>query len=117
MKDSQIGPALFFFADGKLLFHGCSLSDAEPYGVFSNYPHSHYDIWNKHYESEYGVEFDYFPRGRVVYRKSDDTYLIYYDKCMEADIAAVTDKYVGKKFITDYDEHYQCHMCNEYYVI
>lgn len=117
VENSKIGPALFFCVNGKLLFHGCSMEDAEAYGVFLNFPHSHYDIWNKEYEKKYGVEFDYYPRGRVVYRSSDDTYLIYYDKCMEAYINSVTDKYEGKKLETDYDEHYQCHMCNIDYII
>lgn len=114
---SQIGPALFFCVDGNLLFHGCSLEDGEPYGKFINYPHSHFDIWNDNYEQKYGVEFDYYPRGRVVYRSSDDTFLIYYDKCMEPHLESVTSMYAGRSIITDYDEHYQCHMCNEDYII
>ena len=117
--DNSIGPALFFCVDGFLLIHGCSLDEAEAYGDFLNYPHSHYKIWEKHYESKYNVEFDYYPRGRVVYRKTDDTYLIYYDKCMEPFIETVAKKYdgKGKKAILGYDEHYQCHMCNEDYVM
>ena len=116
-ENSKIGPALFFCVNGELLFHGCSLEDGEPYGIFSNYPHSHYDIWNNNYEQKYGVEFDYYPRGRVVYRSSDDTYLIYYDKCMESHIHLVTHKYLGKKIETGHDEHYQCRNCNKKYVI
>ena len=69
-ENSNIGPALFFCVNGDLLFHVCSLEEAEPYGMFSNFPHSHYDVWNKNYENKYGVEFDYYPRGRVVYRSS-----------------------------------------------
>ena len=111
------GPALFFSVNGELLFHGCNLEEGEPYGIFSNYPHSHYDIWNENYEQKYGVDFDYYPRGRVVYRSSDDTYLIYYDKCMEPHIDLVTDKYIGKKIEIGYDEHYQCHICNKGYII
>ena len=116
-NNSQIGPALFFCVNGKLLFHGCSLEESDPYGIFSNYPHSHYDIWNENYAQKYSVDFDYYPRGRVVYRSSDDTYLIYYDKCMEPYIDLVIDKYIGKNFETGYDEHYQCHICNTNYVV
>lgn len=115
-ENSKIGPALFFCVDGDLLFHGCSLNDAEPYGIFLNFPHSHYDVWNNNYENKYGVEFDYYPRGRVVYRSSDDTYLIYYDKCMKPYIDSVISKYDGNKIEIGYDEHYQCHMCNKNYV-
>ena len=111
-ENSKFSPALFFCVNGKLLFHVCSLEDAEPYGMFSNFPHSHYDIWNDSYEQKYGDEYDYYPRGRVVYRSSDNTYLINYDKCMELCIDLITDKYVGKKVEIGYDEHYQCHTCN-----
>ena len=113
----KTGPGLFFYVDGELLLHHCSIEESEPYGAFLNYPHSHYHIWEQFYENKYKVDFDYYPRGRIVYRKTDDTYLIYYDKCMEPYIASVTEKYSGMKFETGYDEHYQCHMCNENYVI
>ena len=115
--DKKIGPALFFFADGELLFHGCSQVEGEPYGDFLNYPHSHLEIWGKYYENKYGVDFDYYPRGRVVYRKTDDTYLIYYDKCIKQFIDSITEKYIGCNIKLDYDEHYQCHLCNKNYII
>ncbi len=116
-ENKVIGPSLFFCVNGELLFHGCSLAEGEEYGDFLNYPHSHYKIWEENYKQRYKVDFDYYPRGRVVYRKSDDSYLIYFDKCMEEFITAVTEKYTDKSTILCYDEHYQCHMCNEYYVI
>ena len=116
-KNTSIGPALLFFANGELLFHGCTLAEGEEYGNFINYPYSHFEIWEKNHRSKYNVDFDYYPRGRVIYRKTDDTYLIYYDKCMEKFIGMVTEKYSGKKIKMDYDEHYQCHLCNKYYVI
>ena len=114
---SQTGPALFFCVDGELLFHSCAVSEGEVYGKFVNFPHSHDSIWRKHYARKYGVDFDYYPRGRVVYRSDDNTYLIYYDRCMETHIHKVIVKYEGKNFITEYDFHYQCHECNEGYVM
>lgn len=115
-ESKKLGPALFFCVDGELLFHGCSLDNGEPYGDFLNYPYSHFKIWEKYYECIFYVDFDYYPRGRVVYRKTDDTYLIYYDKCMEPFIGTVLKKYAGKKIEIGYDEHYQCNLCNEDYV-
>lgn len=117
IDDTKGGPALFFYADGKLLFHRTTIADGEPYGPFVNYPYSHFEVWEKYYQSQYHVDFDYYPRGRVVYRKTDDTFLIYYDKCMEPFIQAVTDRYTGKKVVLDYDEHYQCHQCNKSYIV
>lgn len=112
-----MGPALFFYIDNVFFIHGCSISDGKPYGDFINYPHGHYSVWAKKYQQKYNVDFDYYPRGRVVYRKTDDTYLIYYDKCMSPFIEKVTKKYIGKKVEISYDEHYQCHKCNKNYAM
>ena len=117
LKDVTPGPALFFFVRGELLFHDCSLEDGEKYGDFINFPCSHFDVWDELYYGKYHVDFDYYPRGRVVYRQADDTYFIYYDKCMEPFIGLVTEKYAGRKFEMHYDEHYQCYKCNKGYVI
>ena len=115
MLQNQV--CLFFCIDGELAIHACPLAEAEAYGPFLNYPYSHDKIWRKYYARKYNVDFDYYPRGRVVYRKTDDTYLIYYDKCMEPFIGTVTEKYAGQKILLGYDEHYQCHLCNKDYVI
>ncbi|MBE6651764.1 MAG: hypothetical protein E7613_10700 [Ruminococcaceae bacterium] len=112
----RLGPALFFYVNGELMFHSCSLDEGEPYGDFLNYPYSHMKIWDKYYKRKYIVDFDYYPRGRVIYRKTDDTFLIYYDKCIEPYIGLVTEKYMECKTELHYDEHYQCHMCNKNYV-
>ena len=113
----QPGPALFFCVNGELLFHGCNLEEGEPYGIFLNYPHSHYDIWNENYEKKYDVDFDYYPRGRVIYRKTDNTFLIYYDRCMEAHLSKVVEKFQNRHYELNLDEHYQCHICNKEYMI
>ena len=113
--DKTTGPALFFFVNGDLILHSCSVAEGEDYGDFVNYPHSHFEIWEQNYQTKFNVDFDYFPRGRVVYRKSDDIYLIYYDKCMEPFMEQIIRKYEGVKFSLGYDEHYQCHNCNDDY--
>lgn len=108
---------LFFYVNGKFLIHGCSLEEAEHYGDFLVYPQSHFEIWEAHYARRYPVDFDYFPRGRVAYRKNDDTFQILYDRCLEERIRDfVNANYTGKVSL-GYDEHYQCHMCNENYVV
>ena len=108
---------LFFYVNGRFLFHGCELEDAESYGDFLVYPDSHFEIWNKHYYKGTKVDFDYFPRGRVAFRKSDETFLIYCDKCIEDKMTELLEEYAGEKTEIVHDEHYQCHNCNEDYVI
>lgn len=108
---------LFFCVNGKYLVHGCTLERAESYGDFLVYSESHMDVWDREYRKKYRVDFDYFPRGRVVFRKSDSTFLIYYDRCIGEHIREITDQYTGCKIQLSLDEHYQCHRCNRFYVI
>lgn len=110
---SKVG--LFFFVEGKFLFSACNINNAEDYGDFKVYPKSHNDIWNAKYYDKYKVDFDYYPRGRVVYRKTDDTYLVYYDQCIEDKIGTIVNSLGNVKYMLSLDEHYKCHMCNENY--
>lgn len=98
MSNRNEGPSIFFYANNNVLFYRCSLAKGEMYGDFINYPHSHDDIWRKNHQQKFLVEFDYYPRGRVVYRQTDDTYLIYYDKCMESVISLIAKQYPNKKW-------------------
>ena len=115
---------LFFYIDGAFKIHGCSLEQGENYGDFVVYPYSHMKLWDKYHAKEHKVDFDYYPRGRVVYRKTDDTYIVYYDRCVEEVIKARIEERLkagtentGKKVIYETDEHYQCHKCNRDYVM
>ncbi len=108
---------IFFVVNKQLLLHSCNLSEAEKYGYFLNYPKSHMEIWNKYYHQKYHVDFDYYPRGRIIYNTKEKIYYIYYDKCLENDIKNLdiipTDHDV--KLLKDF--HYQCHKCNKNYVM
>lgn len=106
---------LFFYINDHFLFHSCPLEKAETYGDYLIYPESHFDIWVKHYEKHYQVDFDFYPRGRVIYRKSDQTYRIYYDRCIGDEIFILIDAYYGGNVTLEYDEHYQCYRCNKEY--
>ena len=110
MKRNSV--CLFFYVQGKFLIHGCSLEEAENYGDFLIYPDSHFEIWEKHYEEQYGVDFDFFPRGRVAYYKTEKKFWLYYDTCIGEDIQIMIDAYYNGKVELVYDEHYQCHQCN-----
>ena len=107
---------LFFYVNGEFLFHSCKLADAEHYGDFLIYPESHFDIWEKYYEDDHKVDFDYHPRGRVVYNKIKDEYIVYYDRCLDKKNISIKLQYDDKNVILELDEHYQCHMCNPEYV-
>lgn len=108
---------LFFCVDGKFLIDKVSKDSAAVYGDFLINPRSHHDVWNKKYRRILGVDFDYYPRGRVTYRKSDDTYIVYCDKCIDEQVKAAIGNIDDCNILFERDEHYQCHMCNEDYVI
>lgn len=74
---------IFFYVDGKFLISECENEKSEKYGDFLNYPKSHMEVWDKKYYNKYKVDFDYFPRGRVVYNTKEKYYYIYHDKCIK----------------------------------
>lgn len=108
---------LFFYVKGKFLLHGCSNDEAEEYGEFLIYPGSHFDIWDRHYYRQLRVDYDYFPRGRVVYHKESETFRIMYDRCLEDVIKDFAEEYYGGEAVLELDEHYQCRKCNKGYVV
>ena len=116
--DGYVG--LFFIANDTLLLHKRTLADAESYGDFLTYPISHDDVWRHEYYKKYRVDFDYYPRGRVVYNHKKELFTVYIDK--DLDKPEIMAKIIsifgldGNNYKVDYDEHYQCHMCNENYV-
>ena len=111
----QVG--LFFVVNGNILFHGCSLNEAENYGDFKIFNRSHLEIWDEYYFSLYKVEYDYFPRGRITYNKKQEKFWLYKDCCIEKNL--IEDKLIKQRYqpieIKE-DEHYQCHLCNLNYV-
>ena len=102
---------LFFYARGQLLLHTCPLEKAEKYGDFLVYPASHFDIWEERYRTNYAVDFDYFPRGRIVWCIPEKTFWIYRDVCIPDETLQRLKAGLGR---TDEksDEHYVCHMCH-----
>ena len=108
---------LFFYVHGEFLIHGCTLDEAEEYGDFLVYPDSHFELWEKNYEEKYGVDFDFFPRGRVAYNKKEKKYWMYYDSCIGGEVQVLIDAYYDGEVLLKYDEHYQCHQCCVNYMI
>jgi hypothetical protein len=113
--DGQVG--LFFVVGGVLLMHSCPIEDIEPYVKFINYPESHDEVWQREYAMKFGVDFDYFPRGRIVYNIRTEKYLLYHDPCISDIAESLRKLYPEGTCITALDEHYQCHSCNPDYVV
>ena len=112
--DGRVG--LFFVVNGLLLLHTCTFEEAESNGDFLNYPDSHDNIWQNNYTHIYQVDFDYCPRGRIVYNRVKNHYLLYHDNCIADDAESLQRRYPDGKCTLMLDEHYQCRKCNENYV-
>ena len=83
---------------------------------------SHYEHWDtvRLFALEYQKhDFDYYPRGRVVYNTKNDTFFVWLDKCISPkykDLICKSFNLSGKNVVFGNDEHYQCAGCNEDYV-
>ena len=75
------------------------------------------DIWDKYYYAKYRVDFDYYPRGRIIYNLKEKIYYIYYDKCLENCIEKLGIIPQNEKVKLLHDYHYKCHKCNKNYIV
>ena len=75
----QVG--IYWFDRGELLFHLTeSWRDTPSHGGFRNTDQDHYRVWeqlSKHSPEHRDKEYDEVPRGRVIYREADQTFMVY----------------------------------------
>lgn len=75
--------SLFFLVDGNLLIDKMHYSNAKQEGNIFKHPKSHKELWDELYKDKYKVEYDFYPRGEVIYKVWSDTYIVYKDPCIE----------------------------------
>ena len=107
----------------KLVSHVVSLADADEYGDFLTHPTGHYEIWEGWRATgaaalkQIGLpteitttEYEDHPRGRVVFDRHADRFVIYADRRLQkaAIIADIKDCFAitGKASIVRSDSHY-----------
>lgn len=111
---------IFFVINQQLLIDAVPLVQAEQYGNTLGYG-GHYDYWEnlqavsteeKLFKAK---AYDAFPRGRVVYFRQQQQFVIYADKCLNRPqmlkIAQAFDLRTNQVKLMR-DEHYQCASCN-----
>lgn len=118
----EIGP--FYLIDGVVYADTESVRDvfATSQG-FKDSDNTHYQYWKslQTYLPELKmIDYDYYPRGRVVYNTNDNKYYLYADKCILSNkdyLHSVFDELGlrSSQVIIGDDEHYQCHECNLHY--
>ncbi len=107
--DNRVG--IFFLVEGNTLLHTCMLDEAKSEGGLLVYPDSHEDVWNRYHKGRYGEDYDYFPRGRIVYCEEYDYFLLYYNHCSRHIIPELHSRYRTKNCQLAYDLSYRCHQC------
>jgi hypothetical protein len=115
------GPRLgiFWLVNKRLILDSIPVTEAEPYGVCLNFPTSHIDRWAQlQFAGKVSREAEYeeFPRGRAIYNRQHDEYLLLMDRCI-----LKQPRFVHKiirelhlpreKTKTGTDAHYQCPKC------
>jgi len=95
LEDAEPAVGIFWFvldAAGSrgMLAQGCRLADAEPYGDCLTFPDGHYEVWthwrrigppDRALARTVGeTEYDEWPRGRIVFDRAIDRFIIYVDR-------------------------------------
>ena len=113
---------IFFLINGAFLFDLVLLDQGELYGDTIGFS-GHYDFWERIVPQNTterlfkSHDYDYFPRGRVVYFQKIKRFKLYADSCMKhADIEKVVATFELPTYQIARDEHYQCASCNQDYV-
>ncbi len=113
---------IFFVVNGEVIFDAVPLEKGEPYGDAIGYS-GHHDYWlalipqsrTEHLFKSH--DYDYFPRGRVVYFKNARHFRLYADRCLKkTEIQSVAAAFALAEFQLARDEHYQCANCNAEYI-
>lgn len=82
--------------------------EVEAYGPFLQLPVDHFQIWYR-YNKE--LEYDYYPRGRVIFNSKLHKFIVIGDKklCENEEVKAKIRKHYGLPVTTIFetDEHYQ----------
>lgn len=105
---------IFFYCEKKLELFTLEMEETEEYGDFCIYPYSHDEIWEKYLRLKYVKDYDYYPRGRIIYNKKEKKFWIYRDKCIPLGEMEKLGERLGEYVLLE-DDHYVCHQCSEYY--
>jgi hypothetical protein len=124
---AQPSVGIFFLVGDTWLIDAVPVADGEPYGDAVEHG-GHYDLWEAMKprtpaERRFAAhDYDYFPRGRVVYFPTTKTYRVYVDNCLtsaqraellvEFALAGESAMFEGN----DDGTHYVCATCSRNYL-
>jgi hypothetical protein len=113
---------IFFVVDNQVIVDAVPVEDGEPYDDSIGHG-GHYEFWTllkprtlierKFKERAY----DAYPRGRVVFFKQKNQFVLYADRCLKYNnLKKISKMFYISDYLLDSDEHYRCAKCNIYYL-
>lgn len=115
---------IFFKVENEFLIYSVPVADGEPYGEAIQYG-GHYEYHERFIPTNplaqrFKVrDYDFYPRGRVVYFTGMNIFHLYTDPCLTPDdISRLIGLFdlAGQIVETSGDEHYRCARCNPHYL-
>lgn len=109
-NDKMVG--LFFIIGNELITESEHFTKGKQEGVIYRYSKTHKEVWDELYKGKYKVEYDFYPRGEVIYELCSDSYIVYKDPCIDN---SYIDKCIAftikSKYTIISDERFLCHAC------
>ena len=109
---------IFWVVDVKLILDASPLIEAEPYGECLGHRRSHVRYWTELQRSgvvKPELEYDEFPRGRVIFNKRSQQFLLLADGCIlkdKSNLAKIEKTmHLPTDIVVDTDLHYRCPNC------
>ncbi len=123
MSEPEVG--IFFIVGDELFRKSTPLSEAERSGDDTwIHPGNHRDFWEEIRQENSllsDVPYDFYPRGRVLFRANDGRFWVYVDRSTHKDrgmIVNILSEFHLPKDKTKIrcDPQYKCDVCNPHYV-
>jgi len=115
-REPRVG--IFWLFRGRLIVDSTPVSQGEPYADHIGHATGHIDYWTGLQERGVvpkEVEYEEFPRGRVIYDPKAERYTLLADKCILSRPAIVKEilreLHLPKNTMLDTDFHYRCSVC------
>src|SRR4051794_16496195 len=89
-QSSMVG--IFWWFRGRVILDASPLSEAEPYGDCFTHRKSHIAYWTEQQRlgaAPMDIEYEEPPRGRVVFDRKTERFIMYADRCILAKKAVV----------------------------
>jgi len=114
---------IFFVVDKVLISDALPVEQCQRYGDHIQYG-AHYDYWlnlvpTTTTEAAFKSHaYDYYPRGRAVFDVKQNQVKLYVDRCIDQPTLSMirASLELPNNTCISYDEHYQCHHCNQMFI-